>query len=161
MIDVWRIASATPSYKADDTTGKGAELSGGRWNAIGKPMLYCADSPALACLETLVHLNNTLPLNRYLVRVRIPQAVWRKRKVYTVKELDPQWDAQPASRVSIEMGNTWLSQQSQAILVVPSSIVVEQQVVLINPLHADTHKMKCEVMRKWLYDARARPPSTT
>ena len=41
-VSVWRIATDTPDYTADDTTGKGAELTGGRWNAPGTPLLYAS-----------------------------------------------------------------------------------------------------------------------
>lgn len=67
---VWRIAADTKDYPADDLTGKGAEITGGRWNQKGTAMLYTATSRALAGLETFVHLNSGgLPLNRYLVAI--------------------------------------------------------------------------------------------
>ena len=70
---MWRIAADTPTYEADDLSGKGAELSGGRWNRKGTPLIYASVSRALACLETVVHLTQTpLPLNRYLVEIRVP-----------------------------------------------------------------------------------------
>lgn len=72
---VWRIATDTPDFVADDLAGTGARLTGGRWNRPGQPVLYCAASPALACLETLVHLGTgSLPMNRYLVAIDIPDA---------------------------------------------------------------------------------------
>lgn len=70
----WRIAADTPSYEATDLSGKGPETSGGRWNRGGTPLLYASGSRALACLETLVHPGNSLPLNRYLVELTVPAA---------------------------------------------------------------------------------------
>jgi RES domain-containing protein len=48
---LWRIAADTPAYEAHDLSGKGAELSGGRWNRKGTPVVYASVSRALACLE--------------------------------------------------------------------------------------------------------------
>lgn len=154
MTVVWRIATAAPDFSASDLSGRGAQLSGGRWNALGVPLLYCADTPALACLETLVHLNNTLPLNRYLVRVEVPEAVWRRAQRRTVGDLDVQWDALPPAAVSISIGTQWAQAGLSALLLVPSVVVPEQSVVLINPRHADATQLRVEVLRRWTYDWR-------
>ena len=87
-----------PLYEAHDMTGKGAELSGGRWNRVGTALVYASTSRALACLETVVHLAaDPLPLNRYLVAVSVPAAAWA-----AAVELDPAtlvgWDAEPAAK---------------------------------------------------------------
>ena len=77
-VSVWRIATDAPDYTADDLSGEGASRSGGRWNRVGTPVLYASGSIALACLETVVHLRaDDLPLNRYLVQIDIPDAVWK------------------------------------------------------------------------------------
>jgi RES domain-containing protein len=90
----WRIATDAPGYLADDLTGAGAKITGGRWNRAGWPILYCADSPSLACLETLVHLGTgDLPLNRYLVAIDIPDQVWNAREIHALATLPVGWDA--------------------------------------------------------------------
>ena len=50
-------------YSPRDATG--AKLQGGRWNSVGREMLYASESLALACLEVLVHIKNAslLPLD--------------------------------------------------------------------------------------------------
>ena len=76
-ISVWRIATDTKDYEADDLSGKGAEITGGRWNDKGTPLVYTSTNRALAALETIVHLNSGgLPLNRYLVEIVIKDDVW-------------------------------------------------------------------------------------
>ena len=49
----WRIAVEAPAYAANDLSGAGAKATGGRWNSVGTPMLYCSANIALATLETL------------------------------------------------------------------------------------------------------------
>ncbi len=54
-VSLWRIAVEAPSYKANDLTGAGAKISGGRWNSIGTPLIYSATNIALATIETILH----------------------------------------------------------------------------------------------------------
>ncbi len=71
---VWRIAADTRDYAADDLSGAGAKATGGRWNAMNYAAVYSSATRAMACLETIVHLNaGGLPLNRYLVEITIPE----------------------------------------------------------------------------------------
>lgn len=152
---VWRLASETPSYASDDLSGKGAELTGGRWNSKGTPLLYTSGSIALACLETVVHLGGSfaLPLNRYLVRIDIPGAAWRERTRF-----DPQthvgWDAIPAGLVSINWGTQWAKSWAALIAEVPSIVVPEELNLLINPTHPDAAQLSAQKIRRWTYDSR-------
>ena len=153
-IDVWRIAPDTPHYEAHDLSGKGAEETGGRWNKKGTPMLYTSASRALACLETVVHLDgsNPLPLNRYLVQLLIPLASWTARTVF--KSGDVGWDAEPAGKVSIDWGTAWAKGKTTLVAEVPSVIVPEERNLLINTRHPDASKVKATKVRKWTYDFR-------
>ncbi|MGT2460226.1 RES family NAD+ phosphorylase (plasmid) [Cupriavidus basilensis] len=155
MKSVWRIATDTPDYVADDSSGAGAKATGGRWNRQGTAMLYCASSIALACLETLVHLGAaSLPLNRYLVRVDVPDDIWAAAQMMTAVTAPVGWDAVPAGKASLDAGEAWASKVSAALLLVPSIVVPEEQNVLINPAHPDASRIKLTKLRKWLYDAR-------
>ena len=153
---VWRIATDTPYYVAEDTSGKGAEITGGRWNRAGTPMLYAASSIALACLETIVHLDGSLslPLNRYLVRIEVPQKVWAEA-ISMPPASNIGWDALPTGKVSIDWGDTWCEASRSALALVPSVIVPEELNVLINPRHCDMAKLRMSKIRKWTYDPRA------
>jgi len=152
---VWRIATDTPAYQADDLSGAGAKATGGRWNEKELPVLYTSETRALACLETLVHLNaGGLPFNRYLVAIAIPDETWANARFETRASLDVGWDAEPAGQVSIQFGTAWLRSASSAILVVPSVIVPEECNVLINPVHPDSAFITATKQRRWLYDPR-------
>lgn len=151
----WRIATDTRDYEADDLTGAGAKITGGRWNSKGIPVVYCANSPSLACLETLVHLGTSdLPFNRYLVEIHIPDVVWNAKKVETVHSLAVGWEASPAGRVSVAVGDAWLRSNQSAILTVPSVISPEDTVILINPAHIGAKQITAKKIRQWRYDPR-------
>jgi len=152
---VWRIAADTKDYSADDLTGKGAEITGGRWNQKGTAMLYTATSRALACLETFVHLNSGgLPLNRYLVAIEIEDDIWNAARVETTATLPVGWDAEPASLTSVDLGTAWAKASTSLLLLVPSVIVPDEPNVLVNTRHPDAAKITARKVRKWLYDPR-------
>jgi RES domain-containing protein len=152
---VWRIATDTKDYEADDLSGAGAKATGGRWNETGVAILYCSESRALACLETVVHLNaGGLPLNRYLVEIEVPDGVWSAAQIETVASLKIGWDAEPAGRVSVGFGSGWARSKSSLLLLVPSAIVPEETNILINPEHLDRIRLRARKVRKWVYDPR-------
>ena len=154
-VRLWRIATDAQEHQAHDLSGRGAELTGGRWNRKGQPVVYAASSVALACLETVVHLGAaTLPLNRFLVEIQVPDDVWAHRTIYTVQGLAVGWDAVPEGMVSLDTGDDWLKTGSTALLQVPSAIVPEEHNVLINPRHAQAGRITARKVRRWIYDTR-------
>jgi RES domain-containing protein len=154
-VSVWRIGADTPEYEAHDLCGTGAEETGGRWNRKGVRVVYASGSRALACLETVVHLasGEPLPLNRYLVEIRIPLDLWNARALF-----DPAshvgWDAEPAGKVSIEWGSAWVQRRTTLLAEVPSVIVPEEQNVLVNPEHPGAGRLTAVKIRRWTYDWR-------
>lgn len=156
FVSVWRIATDTPDYVSEDLTGKGAELTGGRWNPKGLPMIYASTSRSLACLETVVHLADApLPLNRYLVEIQIPVNVWNAAQKASPFMLLG-WDAMPPGLVSVNWGMLWVHQMRSAVALVPSALVPEEFNVLLNPRHPDSEQITASKIRKWLYDSRLR-----
>jgi RES domain-containing protein len=156
-VSVWRIGTDAPSYTADDMTGEGARQTGGRWNRAGTPVVYAAANISLACLETLAHLSgdDDLPLNRYLVRIDIPDEIWESALAYTRESAAVGWDAIPTGKVSLDVGAAWIADKSgSALMRVPSVIVPEETNVIINPAHSDAAKVKATKVRKWTYDSR-------
>lgn len=53
-MNLWRISN----YK--DLKGLGGLKASGRWHNRGVPIVYLAETPALAMLEVLVHFDMTL-----------------------------------------------------------------------------------------------------
>jgi len=155
-VPLWRIATETPSYTANDLSGTGAKISGGRWNSKGTPLVYCASNIALATLETVLYLRGgTLPYNRYLVRIDIPDALWGARA-----QLDPLpggWDAIPAGLTARQAGDSWAAAGTTALLLVPSVIVPDEFNILINPVHPDVAAITAITLKRWQYDPRLFP----
>ncbi len=157
MPAVWRIASDTSAYGSDDLSGKGAEITGGRWNKKGTPLLYTSGSIALACLETLVHLGGAspLPFNRYLIKIEITDEIWKERVIFDDSN-NMGWDALPEGLVSINWGTSWASSLSSLLAQVPSIVVPEESNFLINPKHPMASKLVAKKIRRWSYDTRIR-----
>jgi RES domain-containing protein len=150
---VWRIAVEAPAYAANDLSGAGAKATGGRWNSVGTPMLYCSANIALATLETLSFIRTgSLPLNRYLVRIEVPGPVWDMREA--LSPLPAGWDAIPSGLTSRKAGDQWVASKRSPLLAVPSVIVPDECNVLINPLHPAIARVVATTVRRWVYDPR-------
>lgn len=154
-VTVWRIAKHTPEFSAADLSGGGARKTGGRWNSKGRAVVYASASIALATLETLAHLGDSIAVrNAFLVRIAIPIPVWERRDRVTPGRLDPTWLAEPAGSATIALGDSWLDSAAAALLEVPSVIVPEESNLLINPAHADARLIRAAVERQFIYDPR-------
>jgi RES domain-containing protein len=152
-VPVWRIAVEAQTYPADDLSGTGAKMTGGRWNSKGTPMVYCSSNIALATLETVHYLRSGgLPFNRYLVRIDVPDPVWDAREV--LDPLPAGWDAIPAGLAARTAGDGWSASGASALLIVPSVIVPDENNVLINPQHGDAAAIIATTLKRWIYDPR-------
>lgn len=150
---LWRIAAETRKYSATDLSGAGAAEHPGRWNDDKESVVYCAPTIAMAVLETAAHVDDAgLPLNRFLVAIEVPDAIWTRREEIDVAALPPTWAAVPAGRASVKIGSDWLAALRSAILMVPSVIVPEERAALINPRHADASTFTANVVRPFDYN---------
>ena len=153
---LWRITSDTPDWTAEDLQGQGAAARGARWNRPGEPVLYASTSIALAAWETRAHLGKAgvaLPWNRFLVRLDVPDDVWRARLALTAPWLVG-WNAIPHGAVSHRLGSDWLAGRASALLEVPSVVVPEERNVLVNPAHPDARRVVAAKERRFLFDPR-------
>ncbi len=133
---LWRIATHSRRYAATDLSGAGAAHYPGRWNETNQPVVYAALSISLAVLETAAHIDSAgLPINRMLLRIDVPDRVWQAREEATIATLPASWAAIPTGHASMAFGSQWLASRRSPILLVPSVIVPEESVALINPQH--------------------------
>ena len=155
-VSVWRIATETPAYAANDLSGAGARITGGRWNNKRTPVVYCASNIALAVLETVQAMRRGgLPFNRYLVRVDIPTDVWDART--RLDAPPPGWDAVPAGLASRRAGERWIAAGTSALLQVPCVIVPDEFNILINPRHPEVVTLSATTLKRWIFDPRFFP----
>jgi RES domain-containing protein len=154
-VSVWRIATDTRTYTADDLSGAGAKIAGGRWNKVGEALLYTSENRSLACLETVVHLKAAgLPFNRFLVRIDIPDDLWAAAQRETPTSLPVGWNAVPEGLASVDFGTGWIAGRTSCLLIVPSAIVPDELNILVNPLHPGATRVAAQKVRQWLYDPR-------
>jgi RES domain-containing protein len=131
---LWRISNHL------SLAGDGALRAPGRWHTRGRRVVYCAQSPAAALLEILVHFEidiQDLPVRYRLLKIEAPDDVQVER--VSVEQLPPDWPEK--TEVTRTLGDGWLTLGSAALLSVPSAIVPETFDVLLNPAHRDAKRM--------------------
>jgi RES domain-containing protein len=113
--------------------GEGARRYGGRWNHPGVAAVYLAESRALAALEILVHApREALQVSWKILEFEIP-AEWLDQ---TPDHLLPKhWRDQPSSMAARDFGSRWIAQSNHLALRLPSAIIPEEHVILLNPAH--------------------------
>lgn len=125
----------------DALTGEGARRDGGRWNTRGVPMVYCADSRALAVLEILAHVDpDTAPDDLVLLEIDIPETVAVQSLI--ASSLPRDWRRSPAPEEIADLGDRWIRGGEAAVLSVPSAIVPAEHCILLNPMHPDFATIK-------------------
>lgn len=146
-LKAYRIASR--QYAALD--GVGAALYPQRWNRLGEPLIYAAESLAVCQLEILAHVDRARPpKNHVWIEIDVPEDV-------AVKEIDaadlPRWSRSDLT-ASRRYGSEWIKSRQSSVLIVPSKAAPQGKNVLINPLHPDFPKITHNVHRTMKWDAR-------
>ena len=121
-------------------TGEGSLRTPGRWHPRGRRVAYCAQSPAAALLEILVHFEidiQDLPVRYRLLKIDAPDDVPVER--VSIEQLPADWLEKPD--VTRALGDGWLKKGSAALLSVPSAIVPETFTLLLNPAHQDAKRI--------------------
>jgi RES domain-containing protein len=132
-ITAWRIFKK--KHKASAFTGEGARRYGGRWNSKGNSVLYTSQSPSLAILEILVHLQSHELLEDYLLAsISFDENFV---EVLPAAKLPAVWRRHPPPPSLQKLGDLWLQNKTTAVLQVPSVIVAAECNYLLNPAHPD------------------------
>ncbi|SNS37856.1 RES domain-containing protein [Sphingomonas laterariae] len=139
----WRISE----YAVLD--GMGGMVAAGRWNERGRPIVYMADSSALAMLEVLVHLEvRMIPPPFQLLEIAVPDDI-------AVEEAPAALLDTPAE--SAAWGSAWLAERRTALLRAPSIIAPGGFNWLLNPLHPDAAGAQVTRQARWPWDSRLFP----
>lgn len=150
-MELYRIAQ---EQYAEDLSGNGARLFGGRWNSEGQFALYTSSTRSLALLETLAHTPaKLLQAKTYLlITLMVPDTT-------AIQALDPKklpdgWDDVEISPFTQKTGDQFLIAQKKLALVVPSVLIPEEMNYVLNPLHTDFRKVKIINKRRIQFDNR-------
>jgi RES domain-containing protein len=139
--------------RIEDMSGKGAELHGGRWNKVGTPVVYAAESRALAVLEFLVHAQLAdLPTTLAFVAIELPTKA--SVESFSTDVLPASWrDAQPAEELA-KMGTAWANTKVSLVLKVPSVIIPSEFNIVLNPRHKQFANVKVSKPEPFSFDDR-------
>lgn len=132
-LTVWRVVEAR--WAADPFSGEGARLHGGRWASPGRPVVYAAESLALATLEALVRAGHFDRLRGYRCVPATADVADDLIETLALADLPAGWDARPPTAVSQALGDAWLGTGWALALRVPSVVVPPDRNVLLNPAH--------------------------
>jgi len=136
---------------AGDLAGEGARLYGGRWNPKGVPMIYTAESVALAALEVLIRVST--PKHYCSVVYETPDT--STIDTIAITELPPDWLLPYPNSHLIEIGKRWVQSKRSLLLRVPSAVVRgEGWNYLINPLHPEFTAVIIAGIAPFEYDSR-------
>lgn len=146
----WRIVAAARAAQAFD--GEGARINGGRWNPPGTPVVYTAESGALAALEMLAHLRPLAAIPAYV----LISCAFDRRLVERLdrKRLPRDWRAYPAPSALQLLGDQWIKGGLSAVLEVPSTLVPTESNYLLNPRHRDFRTIRMGPPRPFDLDRR-------
>ena len=132
--------------------GEGARRVGGRWNPPGIPVAYLTVSRALAALEILVHAGReVIQLDWSVISAEVPDD-WIER--IRITDLPDGWDALPSSRVSSDFGAEWARAGRKLAILLPSAIIPDEQVLMVNIRHPDFPKLEISEPNRFRFDHR-------
>lgn len=145
---VYRISR---SRYANDLSGEGARLFGGRWNNKNVPCLYTSESRALALVEYSVNVNiHDIPRALSLITYEIDT-----RKVKQIKEADlpGKWRMHPVPKETQTFGSYLLTEKKYEVVKIPSVVIPEEFNYLINPAFFKG-EIKIVSVKDFIYDVR-------
>lgn len=153
MITVYRLVKTARAHEA--FTGEGARLFGGRWNAPGSRVVYTSATRSLALLETLVHVDASLPLPSF----SFLSATLAPDDIETLPaDAFARRDDLAHTRA---LGEAWLRAARRPALAVPSVIVPQETNYLLNPTHPDFPRLARGPALAFRFDQRLVPASAT
>ena len=137
---------------ANDLSGEGARLFGGRWNSKGVPCIYTSESRSLALLEYSVNINlYDVPRALTIAILEIPD---NSIKLITEAQLPGNWKHAPAPFETKEFGTNLFKDKQFSVFKIPSTVISEEYNYLLNPRHPDSKQFKLLEIKDFVYDLR-------
>jgi RES domain-containing protein len=142
----------TKAKYANNLSGEGARLGGGRWNNKGIAMLYTSDSRALCVTEIAVHTPlGILPDNYKLITIEIPDNAILS---LDLSSIPINWNVFPYVADVRYLGDRFIKENNHLGLKVPSAVVQGDFNYLINPQHSEFHKIRILKIETFDFDRR-------
>lgn len=144
---LWRISDYP------ELSGEGSLLVPGRWHPRNHRVVYFSDSPASALLEVIAHLEvnpEDLPSSFQLLTIHVADDT--DFEMVASSDLGPDWRRTPNE--TQEYGVRWLASGRTALLQVPSAIVPYNWNWLLNPVHADSGRVRVSELLQVAFDPR-------
>jgi RES domain-containing protein len=136
-----------------DLSGRGAELTGGRWNSKGIAILYTSSSRALCMAEIAVHTPlGCLPVDYFMVEIEIPSDAIIKE--ISEDELPENWQSFASRQLTQFIGDGFIKKNEFLVLKVPSAVVRGDFNYLINPEHRACNKIRILKSEGFGFDER-------
>jgi RES domain-containing protein len=145
---VYRI---TGSKYADDLTGSGAAMFGGRWNKKGSPVLYTGENIEIALLETIVHTPAMLIPKLDILTLEIPD---NSITEIEISDLPKNWKVFPAPTILSEIEQSWIEEGKTIALKVPSCIIHSAHNLILNCRHPEYVRVRLLERRSFEFDSR-------
>ncbi|MVN22103.1 RES family NAD+ phosphorylase [Mucilaginibacter arboris] len=137
---------------ANDLTGEGAKLFGGRWNNKMIGCLYTSESRALALLEYTVNVNiDDIPRALSITIIEIPD---HSIRILKEADLPGNWKHSPAPSSTKQFGSSLLLAAVEPVIRVPSIVIPDEYNYLLNPLHPESKKFRIIDLSDFIYDVR-------
>ena len=131
-----------------DLGGKGAEISGGRWNRKGVPCLYASSSLALCICEILVHTRSDLP----------PSDLWYAEFLLPDTLVSSRFAGADLFTDTVGAGTAWLTSGESCAIRVPSAVLPRDYRydynVIFNPRHPAFPQVALVAARPCPFDER-------
>lgn len=163
MIKLYRLQSAHYGLPKDFLSGKGAELTGGRWNPVGMPVVYTSRTVELASLEYLVHYFEGFP-NSKLPALLVGTIEIAEEDILTIEAemLSKNWRNSPAPKSLQSVANQWFKNRKFLALQIPTAVHSAKTElsynVLLNPLHERMHEGIMTKISPFYFDSRYQKP---
>jgi RES domain-containing protein len=146
MAIFWRISDYI------DLSGEGGRKAGARWHTAGSRIVYLAESPMAALVETLVHLeveSEETPDFYTLLKITVPDGL-------AIQSLDPpaESDWKHDLELTRRIGDAWLASLETPLARVPSVLAPHTWNYLLNPEHPEAKQVQVAEVIKERFDNR-------
>jgi RES domain-containing protein len=149
---LWRLSSLR---RARDFDGGYGLANSGRWNTTGRAVTYCSTVPSLTALEKRVHVTDTSLL---APQAMVEYAVPNDAPMHTITFSDLPSDWASREMHTQKLGDGWLDERTELILVVPSVIMpiasASDRNVLINHRHSAIARITVTAITPFTFDPR-------